>query len=698
MARSPSSWGIDIGKCAIKALRGRLSPEDPRKFVAESFDYVEYPMLLSQPEADPVELVRTALEEFTQRNDLRGTRVAVSVPGQLGLTKFIKLPPIEARKIPDIVRYEARQQIPFPLEQVNWDWQRVAGGFEEGGFVIDAEVAIVAIKRDQVAKALEPLQVADVEVDILQLSPLALANMVAFDQLPPVASFDPDNPPPAIVLVSIGVDTSDLVITNGLKIWQRSLPIGGSNFTKALVKDMQLTFAKAENIKRNAVRSEDPRAVFGAMRPVFKDFAAEVQRSLNYYTGTDKTATIGRVLLAGNAAKLRGLTDFVTKQLQAEVQRLDSFRALEGPAVVNAPSFRENRLAFGTAYGLALQAAGPVAVGTNLMPREILRDRMIAAKRPWAVAALASLLVACIASFAGLFLAWQTFAAPGFEPAFARADAVSARSRTARAAVEENRQRRDAAIARQLPIAELYERRFQTLDMLRTLEAVLPRDTAGATPEDPADRREIHVDSLDCEFYPELGAWFTAVKRPWRETHAVRIGDEPPEPAAPAEPAAPTDAAADPAAATAGAGEGQAAGEDAGPQGPGWVVQIVGHHFHNEDRHKPDEDEQFVRSTLIRGLLGKGASGRVSAGPLAGTEVRPADVGIAYPVIVASKPVQSVEVEAEAAAGAGVAGGGGAETPAAAKLKLRRYDFTVQFCWQPVVPGAPAAPSPAPTP
>lgn len=56
----------------------------------------------------------------------------VSVPGQSGLSKFIKLPPIEAKKIPDIVRYEARQQIPFPLEQVEWDWQRLVGGLEEG--------------------------------------------------------------------------------------------------------------------------------------------------------------------------------------------------------------------------------------------------------------------------------------------------------------------------------------------------------------------------------------------------------------------------------------------------------------------------------------------------------------------------------------------------------------------------------------
>ena len=193
---------------------------EPRKITADAFDYVEYPMLLTQPEADPVELVRAALAEFVGRNKLKGTRVAIAVPGQSGLAKFIKLPPLEPKKIPDIVKYEARQQIPFPLEQVVWDWQRLPGGMEEGDFVIDAEVAVFAMKREQVFKALAPLTQAGVEVDVVQLSPIALANMVMFDQLPDPATVDPEKPPASIVLVSMGVDSTDLVVTNGMRIWQ----------------------------------------------------------------------------------------------------------------------------------------------------------------------------------------------------------------------------------------------------------------------------------------------------------------------------------------------------------------------------------------------------------------------------------------------------------------------------------------------
>ncbi|MFM7108289.1 MAG: type IV pilus assembly protein PilM [Planctomycetaceae bacterium] len=696
MAISPYTWGIDIGKSALKALRCRLSPGDPRKLVAEAYDYVEYPMLLSQPDADAVELVRTSLEEFTRRNELRGDRVALAVPGQLGLSKFIKLPPLEVKKIPDIVRYEARQQIPFPLDQVVWDWQRLPGGVEEGGFILDAEVAIFAMKRDQVFKALAPLQQAGVEVDILQLAPVALANMAMFDQLPPAAAVDPEKQPPAIVIVSMGVDTTDVVMTNGLRIQQRSMPIGGSTFTKALVKDMQLTFAKAEHLKRNPGRADDTRALYTAMRPVFNEFTSELQRSLNYFTNQDRSATISRVVLLGNAARLRGLADYVAKQLQIDVQKLDSFANLEGPAV-GTPAFRENRLGFGTAYGLALQGAGGASLATNVMPREIIRDRLINEKRPWAVGALVGLVAAALINFSGVFLAWKTYAGDRFTSAFKASDDVRARSQKVTAEVADAKQKRDGAMALRQTFATVYDRRFQALEMLRALEACLPGDALDA-PEIP-DRRELHIDSIDCQFFPDLATWFAAVKPMWETTHGAGKGGAAATPAAAADPAATTAAPA---------GGDATAGGAAGPTGPGWVIQVAGHHFHNEDRHGAQQDEQFVRSTLIQGLDGRGDGVPRAAGPDgAAASVPVGALGIGFPVIVKSEPVRKVRVGQSSDPAAtrfeGVPGAlpgplpGGPAADAGA-VDLKRYDFIVQFCWRPGVdlrPPPPADPPPA---
>jgi len=721
MARSPYVWGIDIGKCALKAIRCRDSAE-PGKITAEAFDYVEYPMILSQPEADPVELVRAALQEFVGRNKLQGDRVAVSVPGQSGLSKFIKLPPIEAKKIPDIVRYEARQQIPFPLDQVEWDWQRLVGGLEEGGFVLDAEVALFAMKKEQVAKALVPLTEAGIEVDILQLSPMALANMLIFDQMPDPTTIDPLEPPPSVVLVSMGVDATDLVITNGLRIWQRSMPIGGNNFTKALVQGLKLTFAKAEQLKRNAARADNAKDVFNAMKPVFNEFASELQRSLNYFTGSDRSARIGKILLLGNASKLKGLADFVGKQLNVEVQRFDTYRGLDGASVTSAPTFKDNRLAFGTAYGLALQGVQTASINTNLLPGEIVRERLIESKKPWAVGAMIGLLGASALSFLGTFYAWNGYSKASYDAAFQQADSAKSRSSSALTAVEDAKQKQEAAVAQQQYLVRLADRRFQSIDMLRAVETLLPHDEAGKVIPNPADRNEIHVDGLDCQWYPDLAVWFEKVKPQWLETFPAEEVDEDEEPKPAGEPAAEGDAAAAPA-------PKWSAATDTGPKGPGWVVQISGHHYHNEDRSRPRVGIQFVRETLADGLLGRLDDVPVTAGPLAGKFVPPAELGIGYPVIVSSSPIAvervvglklpGAEGAADAAAGAGgptvgtpsmgpgkgLPGMGQGMMPpgmmppgmmgpggfgaAGEGTALRRYDFILQFTWQPVVPGAP---------
>src|SRR5919106_217611 len=75
----------------------------------------------------------------------------------------------------------SRQQIPFALEDVIWDYQRMAGGQEVDGFALDTEIGLFAMKREQVTKAMAPYNTASIEVDFIQLAPIAIYNYVAFD-------------------------------------------------------------------------------------------------------------------------------------------------------------------------------------------------------------------------------------------------------------------------------------------------------------------------------------------------------------------------------------------------------------------------------------------------------------------------------------------------------------------------------------
>ena len=368
-------WGIDIGQCALKALRCRAH-DDPDKIVVEAFDYIEYPKILSQPDANPAELIGDALKQFLSRNSVHGDRVAISVSGQSGLARFIKLPPVEAKKIPDIVRYEARQQIPFDLNDVVWDYQRMGGGSEEEGFALETEIGLFAMKRDAVFRALDPFVKADIEVDIVQLTPLALYNFVVFDRCttcPARRNTIPRIRRNRSCMISLGTDATDLVITNGFRVWQRSIPLGGNHFTKALTKELKLTFAKAEHLKRNATTAHDPKAVFQAMRPVFSDLLTELQRSIGFFSNLDRTAKIGRVVALGNAMKLPGLRRYLSQSLGFEIEQVDRSAGWSAPEVLATPAFKENLLSFGVCYGLACKALGAGGLHTNLLPKEISR-------------------------------------------------------------------------------------------------------------------------------------------------------------------------------------------------------------------------------------------------------------------------------------------------------------------------------------
>ena len=109
--------------------------------------------------------------------------MVISVPGQSGLARFVKLPPVEEKKIADIVRFEAKQQIPFPLEEVVWDYQKIGSGVVTDGFAMETEIGLFAMKRDMVSRYLQHFKDVNVEVHVVQMAPLALCNYVAYDLL-----------------------------------------------------------------------------------------------------------------------------------------------------------------------------------------------------------------------------------------------------------------------------------------------------------------------------------------------------------------------------------------------------------------------------------------------------------------------------------------------------------------------------------
>lgn len=596
MAKKLGVWGIDIGQCALKALR---CTEQDGQIVADAFDFIEYPKILSQPEADPAQLVRDAMEQFCSRNELKGYSIAMSVPGQSGLAKFFKPPPVDPKKVPDIVKFEARQQIPFALEDVVWDYQMM-GGKVSDGIAMDTEVGLFAMKRDQVYRSMGPFREVDVEVDTLQLAPLSVYNFVCHDLLDLTLTedeYDPDDPPESLVVLAIGTETTDLVITNGYRMWQRSIPLGGNHFTKQLTKELKLTFAKAEHLKRNARQAEDPKAVFKAMRPVFNDLVTEIQRSIGYFQGRDRKAKLKGAILLGNTTKLPGLNQFLGKNLGFEVLDFGQFKQLQGTEVLAAPAFKDNVMSFGVCYGLCLQGLEIGRLQTNLVPREILTERLIRAKKPWAVASLGALLLACTFNVAFRYGNLRQVAADREVNNVKWSDA----SLVVSSAKEESDKfqsldsEQTSQLNRTTQIGEELvgnaDRRLLWPEMMHAVSSALPR-TPGIDPlEVPdvdelkfEDRRELYIEEVETQYFPQMSKWYTDnVKRRYRETLDALTTAGVLKSTTQATP------------------DEEASTDDPGPEGPGWVVQLKAYHLFNKDRSK--QGPAHVYETVITNLM-----------------------------------------------------------------------------------------------
>lgn len=717
MAKSGAVWGIDIGQCAIKALRC-VPSGDGQGLVADAFDYIEYPKILSQPEADPVGMVRDALKTLLAHNDLRDDKVAISVPGQSGLARFIKLPPVESKKIADIVRYEARQQIPFALDDVIWDYQQMPGGSEEEGFALDTEIGLFAMKRDQVFRALRPFEELDVELDLVQLTPLSLYNYLSYDvmpDLPPPEEYDPEKPPESYVILSLGTETTDLVITNGYRVWQRSIPLGGNHFTKQLTKELKLTFAKAEHLKRNARDAKDPKKIFQAMRSVFNDLVTEIQRSISFFRSLDRDAKIGRVVALGNAVKLPGLVQYLERNLGLTVTTLESFNRLSGTAVVGAPSFKDNVLSFPTCYGLAIQALGDSSIYTNLLPREIITRRLIRDKKPWAVVTVAAMLAGCMFNFCFHWNAWSQVHEDRYSDVYRDAEVVKNNSSELTQLDTEQETEFDRLKAIGEVVVGNAEGRLLVPELYAAIDAALPDEPdveQGEISRRPyPERRRIYVEFIDSSYVPELSEWWTVeVQKFYLENFSGQAddadaGEEDGEAGAEGEASAAaageaSAAAAQPVAGAspefAGGGYGSEEQLVPGPNGPGWVIRIRGHHFFNSDIR--NRKAQYVRNTLIKAL--EDGELELPNGPNRGAStVSMKELGIMFPMLLRSEEdfqnrasvpnpnydemaVLAQIEEAQRAVDEGRQPDESAEAIEEEFVLVPKYSFTVQFYWQ----------------
>jgi type IV pilus assembly protein PilM len=375
-------WGIDIGDSAVKAVK--LKKVGKNQIALLDFHIVRYSDVGGELGARREGLLPQALAAL-QAAGVSRDRCFVSIAPQTVFSRFISLPPVDKRRIPEIVLYEARQQIPFNLNEVIWAYETVRKDFVPGD---EIEIGLFAVKREVIDAYLGELAPLWQQLHGIQVSSLSLYNYVRHE-------LTIEQP---AVIIDIGAQSTDLLILDGQKFWLRNLPIAGNSFTSVLEKKLNIPRAEAEKLKLDVGDNRHRRKLLDVLRPMMRDMVAEVQRSVGYYKSLSQSVKFEEIYATGEGFHLFGLDRFLAEQLQYKITPLNQLRniAYEGPA--ERQKELEQRLpGLSVAIGLALQGLGRSRATINLLPDDFTVQRLLHAKRynGFIAAGLAWAIVGC---------------------------------------------------------------------------------------------------------------------------------------------------------------------------------------------------------------------------------------------------------------------------------------------------------------
>ncbi len=381
---SSVAWGIDIGRFSLKAVKIRNIKGE---LEIEALHYYQYDKIA--PGLDVTNASRQALDTLIEEvgaKKIKRDAIAVCLPGQTAFCRFLELPPVDEKKIDETIALEAKQQIPFPIENVNWGYHKIDRNYGPGEQV---EVGIFAIKKEAVQDFVNELKGAGLEPELLTIAPLALYNFASFDCKTGGGT----------ILLDIGADQTNLVIIDGERLWIRNLPIAGNDITKSLQDKFQIPFKEAEKLKKNARKSSNAKKIFSVMQPVLKDFLSEVHRSLGFYKSKQKKAKLSRILLTGNGTKLFNLSSFLGKELEYKIRRVQQLNHFSIDPEADMELLKVQLPSFSVAFGLAIQAVGAGKADVNLLPRAVVQRQTIQQKAPMVFAGAILLLLGAVLAY-----------------------------------------------------------------------------------------------------------------------------------------------------------------------------------------------------------------------------------------------------------------------------------------------------------
>ncbi len=341
--RKREAVAFDIGSNSIKLVQMNMTKK--------GWELVKMGMAELPPEAivdgsiiDSMTVTNT-LRDLVKEHGVKVKDAVSSLTGHSVIIKKVSFPAMTEDELADSIQWEAEQYIPFPISDVNIDFQ-ILGADTDGRGQMD--VMLVAVKKDVINDYTNVIKEAGLNPVVIDVDSFALENMMEINY--------PVTPGENIAMVNIGASiTSISVIMGGLTIFTRSIPMGGNQFTEELQRQLNVSFKEAEDLKLGRKSGEhDPEQLATSIDSVSTNLTFEVKRSLDFFLGGAQGSYVSKIYLSGGGSKVSGLHNLMQEKTSIPVEIVNPFKGVDsGGKQFDKEMLKEAAPFFGVAVGLA---------------------------------------------------------------------------------------------------------------------------------------------------------------------------------------------------------------------------------------------------------------------------------------------------------------------------------------------------------
>jgi type IV pilus assembly protein PilM len=395
MAATSQILSLNIGSQTIGLAEFRTQPHGG--LVLRDYCLREIP---ADPGSETIRhgKIADALREMMDDLRIKHGHVNYAAAGQSVFARFVKLPSVEEEKIEKIIFFEAQQNVPFPIDEVVWDYQLVGGGGDE-----QVEVVLVAIKADLLEEINRAVEVSGLRTSVVDVAPMALYNAFRYNYSDVTG---------CSLLVDIGARTTNLLFVEPGKIFSRSVPIGGTSITAAIAKEFGEPFAAAELRKKGSAfvslggayaEPGDPEVARASkiVRSTMTRLHGELMRSISHYRAQQQGSRPERVFLCGGSASTPYMREFFQEKLQLPIEFFNPLRNVAVAETASADELARSAHLLGELVGLGLRAVTACPMELNLRPASVIRAQALEKRRPSLLAAAACLVL--------MFFGWGAY-------------------------------------------------------------------------------------------------------------------------------------------------------------------------------------------------------------------------------------------------------------------------------------------------